>query len=79
MTTDAQDLLHQALSLPDSDRAEIAARLLESLEGPTEEGAEEAWNQEISRRLAQIDAGNVELVPWDVAAKKIFGSIDESK
>ena len=76
MTTDALDLLSQALGLSDSDRAEIAARLLESLDGPTEQGVEDAWNREIARRLAQIDAGEVELVSWDLATEKIFGSMD---
>ncbi len=76
MTTDALDLLNQALGLSDSDRAEIAARLLESLDGPVEQGVEEAWNREIARRLAQIDAGEVELVSWDLATEKIFGSMD---
>ena len=76
MTTDALDLLSQALGLSDSDRAEIAARLLESLDGPIEQGVEDAWNREIARRLAQIDAGEVELVSWDLATEKIFGSMD---
>jgi len=76
MTTDALDLLNHALGLSDSDRAEIAARLLESLDGPVEQGVEDAWNREIARRLAQIDAGEVELVSWDLATGKIFGSMD---
>ena len=76
MTTDALDLLNQALGLSASDRAEIVARLLESLDGPVEQGVEEAWNREIARRLAQIDAGEVELVSWDLATGKIFGSMD---
>ncbi len=76
MTTDALDLLNQALGLSDSDRAQIAARLLESLDGPVEQGVEDAWNREIARRLAQIDAGEVELVSWDLATEKIFGSMD---
>ncbi len=76
MTTDALDLLNQALGLSDSDRAEIAARLLESLDGPVEQGVEDAWNREIARGLAQIDAGEVELVSWDLATEKIFGSMD---
>ncbi|RLE17557.1 MAG: hypothetical protein DRJ61_16075 [Acidobacteria bacterium] len=76
MTTDVLNLLNHALTLPDSDRAEIAVRLLESLDGPVEQGVEEAWNREIAQRLAQIDAGEVELVSWDLATKKIFGSMD---
>ena len=77
MTSEAKALLDQALQLPDDERAEMAALLLRSLDAVTDEGAEEAWDREIERRLAEVDAGTVELVPWDEAKRRIFGSLDE--
>ncbi len=77
MMIDQQTLLDHALGLPESERADLAAKLLESLDGAKEDGVEEAWNREIARRLADIDAGEVELVPWDQAREMIFGSSDE--
>ena len=76
MTSQAKALLDQALQLPDDERAEMAALLLRSLDAVTDEGAEEAWDREIERRLAEVDAGTVELVPWDEAKRRIFGSLD---
>jgi len=39
--------------------------LIESLDGPADPDAEEAWAEEIERRVAQIERGEVHLVPGD--------------
>jgi hypothetical protein len=51
VTTNAQKLFAQALTLAASDRAELAAQLLATLED-TEAGVEAAWATEIERRAA---------------------------
>lgn len=65
MSTQSQDLLNAALSLPESDRAEMAASLLRSLDPPDDPDADVAWAAEIKRRLSSIENGDVKLVPWD--------------
>lgn len=35
------------------------------------EGVEEAWNSEISRRIADIDEGRVKTIPWEVVKKEL--------
>jgi putative addiction module component (TIGR02574 family) len=52
----------EALDLPESERAELAQNLVASLDGPTEPDAEKAWDAEILRRLAEIDAGTAKLI-----------------
>lgn len=51
MTTNAQKLFQQALTLAPADRAELAAQLLASLDA-TEADVESAWAAEIERRAA---------------------------
>jgi hypothetical protein len=51
MTTNAQKLLDDALTLPANDRAELAAGLLASLDA-VEADVEAAWAVEIARRAA---------------------------
>lgn len=57
-------LLQRALELPPGHRRELALRLLDDLELDGEEvseaAAEAAWEEEIRRRLAEIDAGTAE-------------------
>ena len=57
-----EELSARAKLLPSQDRARLAEELLESLEGEAEAGAEAAWDREIERRVAEIDAGTVKLV-----------------
>jgi len=52
----------QALELPADERAELAHSLMKSLDGAPETGVAEAWDQEVLRRLAAIEAGTAKLV-----------------
>ncbi len=70
---DVKDLLQRALSLPPEARAALAGSLLESLDPTVDADAEAAWSEEIHRRLREIDAGAVKLVPWSEAQKRISG------
>jgi putative addiction module component (TIGR02574 family) len=65
MTTQADDILRNALNLAPSERAEIAASLIASLDADTGDEIEAAWAAEIKRRIDQIDQGEVQLVPAD--------------
>ena len=65
MNTQSQQILLSALSLPESDRAEIAASLINSLDKEADEQVDEAWAAEIKRRIDEIDGGEAKLVPWD--------------
>jgi putative addiction module component (TIGR02574 family) len=57
----AQRLEAAALSLPRSERARLAERLIASLDEDSE--VEQAWAAEIRRRLDSIDRGEVEMIP----------------
>lgn len=52
----------EALRLSEAERAELAHSLVESLDGPADKDAESAWDAEIVRRLAEIDAGAAKLI-----------------
>ncbi|MBI4617442.1 MAG: addiction module protein [Planctomycetes bacterium] len=76
MTRDAKGLLERALALPERERADLVASLLDSLEGPLEEGHETAWAEEIKRRLDELDSRIVTPVPFSEARRMIFGDDD---
>ena len=67
MTSRAQELLRQALTLPIAERADVAAELLASLdaaEGDNPAEVEAAWATEIERRARRVMAGESAGVPW---------------
>lgn len=74
MSTTANEILRGALTLNDADRAEIAARLLESLDDPADASPaeiEQAWAAEIERRCAALDSGETTTSDWDEVQQKI--------
>ena len=69
----AHEILDDALALPAEARAMIAGSLIESLDDDApDEQAEELWSAEIARRIAEIDAGRVQLVPWSDVRRRLF-------
>ena len=64
MSPTAEQLLTSALSLPESERLEIATALLSASEPPVPEPTGDAWLAELQRRSAQIAAGEATLTPW---------------
>jgi len=75
MTATAEKVLLDALQLPEAERTQLVGSLLESL-GPVDEGADEAWAKEIEVRLAQLQSGNVESIPWHVVRARLWSKLD---
>jgi putative addiction module component (TIGR02574 family) len=71
MTKPAQAVLADALRLDPDARAALAAELLASLDGPADPDAESAWNAEIERRVAAIEAGTVRVESWGQVKRRI--------
>ncbi len=74
METEAQSLLTKALTLGEDDRADLAAELLASLDGPSPDSQAEIdrlWATEIERRSARFRSGESVGVPWDEVRSQI--------
>jgi putative addiction module component (TIGR02574 family) len=71
---DHEQLLSLALQLPPEQRAEIAGRLIESLDSPVDDqqAIDEAWSAEIRLRLDRLDSGEATTVSWDEARRRIW-------
>jgi len=65
MSNTLTDLKEKASQLSETERAELALSLIESLDGPADPDVEEAWRIEIERRVGQIERGEVKLIPGD--------------
>ena len=69
--TKTEALLEQALDLPESDRAKIATRLLQSLDPRAQADVDAAWAAEIERRCAAVDAGEMATHDWNEVRARI--------
>ena len=72
MSRDAAEVLKDALAPPVEARAALIGSLVDSLDTEVDEDAEEAWREEIRRRLQEIDSGAVKLIPWDEARRGLL-------
>ena len=73
MKADTSKLLEKALSLPPEARAALAGSLIESLDEDVDEDAEAAWEEEIARRIQQLNSGKAKTIPWSKARRMILG------
>lgn len=78
MTKTAEALLRDALDLDERERADMAVALLESLEPAVNQAEiEQAWHEEVQRRIAAVDSGQAELIPWEEVRKQLFARLNE--
>jgi putative addiction module component (TIGR02574 family) len=68
----------EALSLPESDRAELAHSLVASLDGPADADAASAWDAEILRRLAEIDSDTANLIDREEFRRRMRARLSRS-
>ena len=73
MGSEATKLLEAALKLPPEARAAMAGSLLDSLDTTVDADAETDWEQEIARRLRDLDSSHPHLLSWSDARRKILG------
>ena len=75
MTKATESVLADALRLDARARAELAAELLASLDGPADPDAATAWNEEIQRRVDALEAGTEKLESWESVKRRIATDI----
>lgn len=75
MTGSIKELTDTLLTLPRKERADLAFRLLESLDRETEDAAETEemdalWMNEVQRRVEEVESGRVDLIPGEEVMKE---------
>tara|TARA_R110002072_G_scaffold3803_2_gene27108 strand:- start:756 stop:998 length:243 start_codon:yes stop_codon:yes gene_type:complete len=77
MAISAKDLYEQSLELDELERTALAGLILENLE-PADVNVEQAWLDEIEKRVSEMDAGTTELVSWDSVRAKLSRKLNTS-
>jgi putative addiction module component (TIGR02574 family) len=71
-------VLDAAMELTDDQRAALALRLIESLDGPADSNVEEAWMEEVSRRVTDIRAGVARTIPASEVRKRVRSRLSKT-
>ena len=70
MTAQTLEIMDVVDSLPIDMKLEIIDHLLESI-SPTNKEVEEAWKEEVERRIDEVESGEVELIPLDEVRERL--------
>ena len=68
----ADNIIKEALDMPENERARIAESLIPSLHKQPSREIDEAWHKEIERRVSEIDSGEVECIPWEDVRNRLY-------
>ncbi len=71
MSTVSDKVMDEVLSLPADARMSLVEKLLASLNLPTQPEIDRVWAEEAELRVAQIDRGEVELIPGEEVFAKL--------
>ena len=79
MTEAVAHILEEAEQLSAPERAELAERIVESLAHDIPEDIAQSQIAEVRRRIVQVDAGEVTLVPGDEALAHVRRLVASSR
>jgi putative addiction module component (TIGR02574 family) len=82
MTAELKDLAAQAMQLSPEERSQLAHQLILSLHDVSDDSPEaiaSAWEEEIARRVADMDAGVTQWIPGEEVIAKMRGKIEDAK
>jgi putative addiction module component (TIGR02574 family) len=60
------------MRLAPEERETLMRLLIEALDAETDERVEDAWRVEIERRMAELDSGSVEAIPWEEVRARLY-------
>ena len=72
MARSARELFEEAMRLDPEERATLMRLLVDTLDAESDEGVEDSWRVEIERRMAELDAGAVQTVPWEELRARLY-------
>lgn len=80
MSTEALDQLRSQISaLSKSEKTELVRELLMSLDGPRDESVEQAWDDEIARRVSQVRDGEATLLSRDECLRQLHERVHRQR
>jgi len=72
MARSARQLFEEAMRLDPKERATLMRLLIDTLDADSEKGSEDAWRAEVERRVAELDSGAVDTIPWEELRARLY-------
>lgn len=77
MGSDARSVLRDGLALSEADRAEVAAELFASLQGPNGYSSDDAteWARSVEQRIERVASGETHVVDLAAARQRVDAAL----
>ena len=72
MAKSARELFAEAMKLAPEERETLMRLLIESVDAKSDQGVDDAWRVEIERRMAELDSGTVQTIPWEELRARLY-------
>jgi putative addiction module component (TIGR02574 family) len=80
MSREVSEVLAKAMQLSSHERGLLIDQLVESLDDePADPDAEEAWAQEIKRRVDDVRSGKVKLIPGEEVMREMAARLRRAR
>jgi len=77
MSVAVEEIEAKIRELSPEDRSELMRALISELDGPAEEGVEQAWLEEAQRRHREIVEGKVQAIPGEQVFERVRARLKE--
>lgn len=71
MAMTVEQIVEESRKLPPEQLSELIERITLAVHGSPDPKVEQAWQDEVQRRLAEIDSDKAELIPGEVTRAKV--------
>lgn len=79
MSPDVSKLLEQVLALPVEEQEALAESLIANLGGRLDEGVLAAWDEEVGRRITDLDSGKAKTIPWEEVRQRNLAKLSHAR
>ncbi len=79
MTREVSRLLEQALALSVEEQEALADSLISNLDGKVDEDVQATWEEEIGKRIKELDSGQAKTTPWSEIRKRNLAKVPNAQ
>lgn len=79
LSREVSKILEQALALPVEEQQALAETLISNLTGKVNEGVVAAWDDEVKKRIADLDSGKAKTIPWEEVRQRNLAKLPRAQ
>ena len=79
LSREVSKILEQALTLSIEEQEALAESLISNLTGKVNQELFAAWDEEIKKRIADLDSGKAKTIPWEEVRRRNLAKLPRAQ